>query len=476
MARTIALLIALMGLGVGVPLAARAARNDKSEAGSALRDLDRLSSGIQALAQQVSPAVVQVFSSSLAPAPSSGDVVGGLLSRQRGTGSGVIVDPSGYIVTNAHVVAGVNRVEVQLAQPRPGPPGKSAIKAPGMRYDAQIVGVDQESDLAVLKIAATSLPTLPFGDSDALRQGQVVLAVGSPYGLGGSFSMGVISAPVRQVEPEAPMIYLQTDADIHPGNSGGPLVDTQGRVIGINTFIIGSPDGDGVGFAAPSNIVSAVYKQIRENGRVRRGEIGARAQTITPELVRGLGLKRDWGVVISDVYPGGPAAVAGLRPGDVVLEMDGKEMENARQLNVNLYRRSAGDEVTLETDREGERKTLRVRLTERSGDLDRIAALTRPEEHLVEPLHILGLEVDATIASMRPMRDPWGVLVALSSGDAPPGGAPLLPGDVIRSIDRNTVRTLDDLRGALAQHKSGDWVVLYVERRGRMIYVPVEVP
>src|SRR5262249_38233666 len=154
----------------------------------------------------------------------------------------------------------------------------------------------------------------------------------------------------------------------------------------------------------------------------------------------------------------------------------GKVMENARQLDVNLYRRSAGDQVTLDIEREGERRSLRVLLTERPGDLNGLAALVRPEDNVIDALHIIGLEVDASVAQIIPMREPWGGLVVLSTGAAPPGGAPLLPGDVVRSVDRSAVRSLDDLRRPLGQHKSGDWVVLHVERRGRMTYVPVEIP
>jgi serine protease Do len=448
----------------------------KAVTAPAASELDRLSGDLQALARRVSPAVVQVFASSLVPAPGAGESAGGLLSRQRGLGSGVIVDPSGYIVTNAHVVLGARRVQVQLAEPAPGAPGRSVLKQSGPRLEGRIVGMDRETDIAVLKIERANLPTLSFADSDQLRQGQMALAFGSPLGLESSVSMGIISATVRQIEPESPMIYLQTDAAINPGNSGGPLVDTKGAVIGINTFILNPPAGSAVGFAAPSNIVNAVYRQIRDHGRVRRGEIGVRAQTITPEVARGLGLDRDWGVVLADVLPGSPAAQAGLKPGDVVATLDGKVMENGRQLEVNLYRRAADDEVTLEIVREGDKSPVRVRLAERPGDLDRLAAFARPEDHLVEPLAILGIPVDAQVARMVPMREPWGVLVALSTGDAPPGGAPLVPGDVIRAIGRSTVRSLVDLRNGLVGHQSGDWVVLHVERRARMIFVPCEIP
>lgn len=438
-------------------------------------DLERMSADLEALSRKVSPAVVEIFVSSIAPASAAIDA-SSLLARQRGSGSGVIVDPSGYIVTNAHVVVGARRIQVQLSEPRSGSPGHSVVKPAGARLEAKMIGLDRETDLAVIKIEGGPFPTLPFGDSEALRQGQVVMAFGSPLGFEGSVSLGVISATVRQIEPDSPMIYLQTDAAIQPGNSGGPLVDTRGSVVGINTFIVGSTAGDALGFAAPSNIVSAIYQQIRKDGRVHRGEIGASFQTVTPEIARGLDLKREWGVIVSDVSPDGPADKAGLLPGDIVTSLEGKPMENGRQLEVNIYRRAAGEEVALEVERDGNPRIVKVTLSERPVDLDRLAALAKPEENLIAPLEILAIPVDSQILNIVPMREPWGVIVVLSTGDAPPGGAPLAPGDVIRSIDKTSVRTLDDLRRGLAAHPSGSWVVLHVERRGKMMYVPCEMP
>src|SRR6185503_10080895 len=179
------------------------------------------------------------------------------------------------------------------------------------RLDAKIVGIDRESDLAVIRIEKTDLPHLRFGDSEELRQGQLVLAFGNPLGLANSVTMGVVSSIARQLKPDDPMIYIQTDAPINPGNSGGPLLDTEGRVVGINTFILSQSGGsEGIGFAIPSSIVHTVVEQIRKDGHVHRGQIGIRAQSITPSLAAGLGLKRDWGVFLGDVDPEGPADAA----------------------------------------------------------------------------------------------------------------------------------------------------------------------
>jgi serine protease Do len=261
-----------------------------------------LSAAFERLVEKVSPAVVQVFATSYAT-PSDEEESSSLVTTERTTGSGVVLDPSGYIVTNAHVVEGAIRLQVEIPSTgRTAPPERSILKRRGRLIGAQIVAVDRETDLAVLKVEGTNLPTVVLGDSDTLRPGQIVMAFGSPLGLNASVTMGVVSAVARQLEPEDPMIYVQTDAPINPGNSGGPLVDAEGRVVGINTLIYSQSGGhEGIGFAAPSNIVRNVFDQIRKTGRVRRGEIGVEAQTITPLVAEGLGLSQDWGVVVADV-------------------------------------------------------------------------------------------------------------------------------------------------------------------------------
>jgi serine protease Do len=343
---------------------------------------------------------------------------------------------------------------------------------------AQLVAVDEETDIAVLKVSERDLPALRFADSDTVRPGQIVMAFGSPLGLTSSVTLGVVSAVGRQLESEDPMVYLQTDAPINPGNSGGPLVNLEGEVIGINTLILSQSGGnEGLGFAAPSNIVRRIFEQIRQFGRVRRGEIGVRAQTITPLLAEGLQLARDTGVVLSDVYPGGPAAAAGAEVGDIVLRLDGKPMENGRQLQVNLYSRAVGDTVRLDIERRGVSLTLSVAVTEREDDPSRFAALARPDEHLIPRLGVLGLTLTPDLANLLPdIRVRSGVVVAGASGEQVPGSdGRLQPGDVIHAVNGSVVRNLQELRTAVGAVKRGDALVLQIERDSELQYVAVRV-
>jgi serine protease Do len=355
-----------------------------------------LSSSLEATARLVGPAVVQIFTTLYTPGEGVVPRTADLVTTERASGSGVIVDPDGYIVTNAHVVRGAQRLRVELPVPAVG---QSILATRSRTVSGQIVGIDLETDLAVIKVDARGLPALTFGDSDELKPAQMVLALGSPLGLQNSVSLGVVSAVARQLEPESTMIYVQTDASINPGSSGGPLVDLRGRLVGINTLILSQAGGnEGLGFAAPSNIVRTVYEQIRKNGRVRRGDIGVRAQTVTPALAAGLNLARDYGVVLADVTPSGPAARAGLRPGDLVVALDGKPMENGRQLQVSLYRRLVGDVVSLDILRDGQSMKVPVAMVERQDPLAGLSASTDPRQNLVPRLGILAVNLDRRIS------------------------------------------------------------------------------
>jgi serine protease Do len=434
----------------------------------ALTDLDGT---IESLVRTVDPSVVQIFTTGLAAG--EGIVAGqtDLVTPVRASGSGVVVDSEGFVITNAHVVRGASRIRVEVPIV---PAGQSLLARRSRVAAARLVGFDAETDLAVLKIEATGLRALAFGDSDALKAGQVVLAFGSPLGLQNSVSLGIVSAVARQLEPESPMVYVQTDASINPGNSGGPLVDAKGRLVGINTLIV-SPSGanNGLGFAAPSNIVKTVFDQIRRFGRVRRGEIGVRAQTVTPVLAAGLHLSRDWGAVLADVVPGGPADRAGLSVGDLVLSVDGKAIENGRQLNVTLYRKAVGDVVRLEILRDEQLRTVNVSVAERNDPLARITGLADPRQNVVPRLGILGVTLEPELAAMLPMlRAKSGVVVVSATAgtfDSDSGG--LAPGDVIHAVNGKWIMNLAALRTALEAMKTGESVVLQIERDGELSYV-----
>jgi len=290
----------------------------RAQAGPAVPDaLQQLNGSLTALAARVSPSVVQVLVTSYGPVDESTRRDTNLvIGRQRSIGSGVVVDAGGYIMTNAHVVENARRVEVVL----PGQPDsggvRSMVKGRGRTVDASIVGVAREIDLALLKVDDVSLPALPIADYDRVRHGELVFAFGSPEGLPNSVTMGVVSAVARQQDADNPLVYVQTDASVAHGNSGGPLVNVRGELVGINTFTMSeAADGRGPGFAIPGPLVQLAYPKLRRFGHLHRGEIGILLQAVTPTLAAGLSLSQDWGAMISDVIPGSPAAAAGFQPG-----------------------------------------------------------------------------------------------------------------------------------------------------------------
>jgi len=433
--------------------------------------LTELSSSLEALATRVRPAVVQIFNTGYG-SPEEGDSTntGSLLTKQRSTGSGVILSSDGYIVTNNHVVQGARKLEVKLATRGAGPARESTLSA-------KLIGVDRDTDLAVIKIERRGLATLELGDSNELHQGQLVMAFGNPLGLEGSASMGVVSSTARQLKPDDLMVYVQTDAPINPGNSGGPLVDAEGRVVGINTFILTQSGGsEGIGFAIPSNVVSNVYAQIRKDGHVHRGQIGLVAQSITPEMAKGLKLSQDWGVIASDVTPDGPAAKAGLKVGDLVLSMNGRPVEDSRELGNAIYRQPLGSTISMVVSREGQTLTLTVPVSERDDDPQRFADMVDPERNLIRRLGILGIELNDKLTAMLPdLRHSYGVVVAAQTPFTPYSGDALKAGDVIYELNRTPVVSIQALRDELDALKPGDDVVLQVERDEKLMYVTLEL-
>jgi serine protease Do len=465
------LVLGILAAGYAAPATAQSVR----PTAQALT-LEALSSAFEGLSRRVSASVVKVVVTGYGAIDEQAPSADALLGLRRSGGSGVILDPSGYIVTNSHVIDGARRVQV-LVPRAADDKGTSIVRPRGVAMDATIVGVDSETDLAVLKVEGKNLPALQIGDSDTLRQGQIVFAFGSPLGLENSVSMGVVSAVGRQLELDDPMVYVQTDAPINPGNSGGPLVNADGRLVGINTFILSQSGGnEGLGFAAPSNIVRTVFEQIRAKGRVRRGTIGVYAQTITPTLASALKLPQDWGVILGDVLPKTPAAVAGLQVGDLVVALDGKPMENGRQFEVNLYRRAVGDMVTLEVRRGDQTLKVPVAVAERPDDPLRFSDLVSPERNIVPRLGVLALDINDRLAPMvGGLRLGRGVLVAARSADSPVADHGLHAGDVIVSMNGAPVTALADLRSAIGRLPTRAPVVLQVQREGQLMYIAMEL-
>src|SRR6202140_743590 len=397
-----------------------------------------------------------------------------LVGRRRAIGSGGIVDSEGYIVTNAHVVNGAQNIEV-LVPPPPAPTASGAAEGPqGRSYQARIVGTSKEIDLAVIKIDAHALPALSIRNSmPPARQGEMVFAFGSPEGLRNPVTMGVVSAVARQPDPDSPLVYVQTDTPINPGNSGGALVNANGDLVGINTFILSSSGGNqGLGFAIPEGVVASAYPQLVKFGHIHQPAIGALVQTITPELAAALRLKRDFGVIISDISPGGPADTAGIKIQDVVLSVDGVAISSLPQFAQSLYLHKTGDHAALEILRGSDRLKIDVGLAERPHKEDSLVDLADPIKNLVRPLDILGVELTLELARELPdLRIPTGVIVAARTLGARTGEIPLQTGDVIHGLNTTPITTLDGLRTALMAIKPGEPVALQIERHQQIFYV-----
>ncbi len=436
--------------------------------------LAQFSAAIRELTDRVSPAVVEVMVNGYG-ASDDGGRVANQISRRQSSGSGVVLDASGYIITNAHVIQGAINVKV-LAQPAAAPGGASR-KSLRAAVDAKVLGIDRVSDLALLKIDAEKLPVLPFGDSDKLRQGDLVLAIGSPLGLQNSVSMGVVSAAGRAVSDENPILYIQTDASINPGNSGGALVDQDGSLIGINSFIVTQSGGnEGIGFAIPSNVVRNVYQQLRQKGRVSRGSVRAFVQNITPAMAKGLGLPVQRGVVVADVEPAGPAAQAGLKRKDIVLSLNGHQVDTARRFDADINRRQGGEKLELLLQRGDERITIEVAVEERAAPWDPLADMVSPEKNLVPRLGILCIEIDQRVQQLLPdLRGLYGLIVAAKSPDGQAQFIDLQPGDVIHAINNLPVAFLAVFQKMISEFQRGDAVVLQIEREGRYQFVAFEI-
>jgi len=445
------------------------------ESPTAAAALMQINNALEGLAAKVSPAVVQILVTGYGPLHQESRTQTALIVRQHAVGSGVIVDPSGYIMTNNHVVEGAQRIRVAL--PLPSESGRAVAAGKRRIFEARLVGTHKETDLALLKIDETDLPTLPLLTQQRPRVGQLVFAIGSPEGLQNSVTMGVVSAVARQADPDKPMTYIQTDAPINPGNSGGPLVDMNGSVLGLNTFILSQGGGsEGLGFAIPARIVDFVYHSLRKYGHVHRVEIGATAQEITPTLAEGLQLAQHWGVIIADVKPDGPAAAAGLQIEDIVLRADDRRIETLPQLSAALYLHRLDQVLQLEILHGDQKKTLYIPAIEHRDRMDQLFDAADAEKSLVSRLGILAIDIsDELQKQLGTLRIPGGVVVLGRAADLITPDTGLETGDIIHAINTTPITDMDSLRAVIRSLKTGDPVVIQIERADGLTYLSFEM-
>jgi len=435
--------------------------------------LAQYNDAIARLIRRVAPSVVQIVVSGYGPqADTERHNTGVTIGRQTSIGSGFVIDKGGYVMTNAHVVSGAERIQVILAPAAGGEAIASALSTKTNVVSGRVIGVARDLDVALLKVEAEDLPPLPLASYRNLRQGEMVFAFGSPGGLRNTFTHGVVSAVARQNDPDSPQISIQTDAPINPGNSGGPLVNINGEVVGMDTFILSQSGGnEGLGFAIPSSTIRVAYRQLKQFGHLRRQEIGVGIQTITPTMAAGLGLSQNFGVIISDATPGGPAEAAGVKPGDILISVDGQPAENVPTVSYNFLLRDSGEKVHIEVLRGTTKMAFDVPVQEEKHDIDGILALATPEKNLVPEIGILGVEIDRKIAPMvQELRHQYGIITAARTSGAS-RDIPLLPGDVIQSVNNQPTMTLDSLRTVLKGLAPADPVVLQIEREGKLMYL-----
>ncbi len=381
---------------------------------------------------------------------------------QHGLGSGVIVTRDGYILTNNHVVDGAQQVKVTLQD--------------GREFKAKVIGRDPKSDLAVIKINTSDLPVIPLADSEKVQVGDEVLAVGNPFGVGQTVTHGIVSATDRGgMGIEDYEDFIQTDAPINPGNSGGALVDMQGRLIGINTAILSRSGGNqGIGFAIPSDLARTVVASLVQYGHVTRGYLGIIIQNITPELAKEFGLKSPTGALVGDVVPNGPAAKAGLKDGDVVLQFNGKAVRDSRQLQLSAAETKPGSEVPVEISRDGSVKTLTVTVGQLPGS-GQLAKANSGSSHDTGTLNGVGVgDLDSQTRDQFKIPDTiHGAVITEVQPASPAAEAGLKPGDVIESINRHPVKDAEQAV-QLTQNAKGKHTLLRIWSDGGSHYIVVD--
>jgi serine protease Do len=439
--------------------------------------LHQLNTSVLSLVRRVSPSVVHLIVAGYGPVDDGRNNTDFVVGKQQSVGSGVIIDPDGYILTNAHMIRGAHRIQVSIwNSAADDSPLGSLTNVRQRTLEARLVGADADMDLALLKVEAHNLPALRLADYSKLRQGEIVFAFGSPEGLQDSVTMGVVSAVARQTNPDSPFMFIQTDAPINPGNSGGALINVDGELVGINTFILTEGGGnEGLGFAIPSDLVAFAYPQLRRYGHVHRGDVGLAVQGITNDLATALKLPTNAGAVVSDVAPGSPADSAGMKVQDVITSIDGHAVESLPALATRLFMRNGGERIKLDVLRGTQKVSFDLVVVEPSHEFDRLVEQMDPDKGLIAKLGLVGVEVDQKVAASLPsLRVPSGVIVVAKAAESSVDTS-LSTGDVIHAVNGNRVATLQALRNDLDQVASGSPVVIQIERDGRLMYVSFEL-
>jgi serine protease Do len=378
--------------------------------------------------------------------------------KQRSLGSGFIIDPKGLIITNNHVIEGADKIKIKLAG--------------GKEYQATVKGRDPKTDLALLQITANGpFPSLSLGDSDAIRVGDWVIAVGNPFGLGHTVTQGIISAKGRVIGAGPYDNFLQTDAAINPGNSGGPLLNLKGEVIGINTAIVAA--GQGIGFAIPSNLAKSIIPQLMEKGKVTRGMLGVQVQVVTAELAKSFGLQEPMGALVAEVRPGTPAEKAGIKRGDIIIEFNGQPIKEMNELPRLVAATAPGTKATVKVLRDGKEKTFTLTVTELVDEPG------RPGEPGQEVEELAGLTVDdltPTLARRFGIRETKGAVVTRVAPGSPAAEAGLRPGDLVLEVNGAAVQSAADFQRLFSRVEKGSYARLLIKRQTHTLFITLEVP
>jgi serine protease Do len=370
--------------------------------------------------------------------------------KQQSLGSGFIIDREGYVLTNNHVVAESDEIKVKLENEK--------------EYDAKIIGRDEKTDIALIKItkAPAELPVAVLGDSDALEVGEWVMAIGNPFGLMETVTVGVVSAKWRKIGAGPYDDFIQTDASINPGNSGGPLFNLNGEVVGINSAIYTPSGGNiGIGFASPINLAKKIVRQLKEKGKVTRGWLGVVVQEVTPELAKSFGLKEGKGALVADAEKGGPADNADIKGGDIITTFDGKEITKMSDLPLMVAETEVGKKVLVSVIRDGNEKEFTVTI----GELKEKEAAAAPGEEQSN-LGLTAEQITPDLARRYGLSEDEGILITQVEPGSPADDAGVKRGDIVKEIDRKPVKTMSQYLKALGKRKAGE-NILYLIKRGR---------